>query len=58
MPATMPEIWKRIGAGDKETAWNTVYAFGALPQNAKVTGGDPLFPRINIQQELEYMAAI
>lgn len=58
MPNTMPEVWKRIGAGDKETAWQTVYAFGGLPQNAKVTGGDPLFPRINIPQELEFLSAI
>lgn len=58
MPNTMPEVWKRIGAGDKDTAWQTVYAFGGLPQNAKVTGGDPLFPRINIPQELEFLSAI
>ena len=58
MPTTMPEVWKRIGAGEKETAWNTLYTFGGLPANAEVTGGAPLFPRINIPQELEYMAAI
>lgn len=58
MPTTMPEIWKRIGAGAAETAWETTYTFGTLPATASVSGGDPLFPRINIVQEIEYLSAI
>lgn len=58
MPTTMPEIWKRIGADANETAWASIYKFGTLRPDASVTGGDPLFPRINIEQELEYMSAV
>lgn len=58
MPTTMPEIWKRIGADAAETAWETTYKFGTLPQTASVSGGDPLFPRINIGQEIEYLSAV
>lgn len=57
MPGTMPEVWKRIGAGEKETGWNTAYTFGLLPKNATVAGGDPLFPRIDIPKELLELAA-
>lgn len=56
MPNTMPEILKRIGAGADEVKWDSIYTFGKLNPQATVTLGDPLFPRINIEQELAFLS--
>ena len=56
MPNTMPEILKRIGACADEVKWDSIYTFGKLNPQATVTLGDPLFPRINIEQELAFLS--
>ena len=58
MPQTMPEVWKRIGASESETTWNSIYKFGGLKANATVGEGAPLFPRINIEKELEELSSV
>ena len=50
MPDTSAEIMKRIGADD--FSWESMAFFGTLPRDAHVTGGDPLFPRIDAEKEL------
>lgn len=56
MPNTMPEILKRIGAAHSENEWDSAYQFGALQQDVTVSLGDPLFPRINIEEEINFLA--
>ena len=58
MPQTMPEVWKRIGASEAETTWASIYKFGGLKANATVGEGAPLFPRINIDKELEELSSV
>ena len=58
MPQTMPEVWKRIGASEAETTWASIYKFGGLKANATVGEGAPLFPRINIEKELEELSSV
>lgn len=58
MPQTMPEIWKRIGAEAEETSWASIYKFGGLKADTTVSEGTPLFPRINIEKELEELASV
>ena len=50
IPDTSAEILRRIGADD--ASWESLAFFGTLPRDAKVTGGDPLFPRIDAKAEL------
>lgn len=50
MPDTAAEIQKRIGADD--CSWESMAFFGTLPRDAKVEGGNPLFPRIDAEKEL------
>ena len=50
MPETAAEISRRIGSTDD--SWASLGFFGTLPRNASVTGGDPLFPRIDLEKEL------
>ncbi len=58
MPQTMPEIWNRIGASTEETSWNSIHQFGALKPNVTVGEGAPLFPRINIDKEIEELSSV
>ena len=50
MPDTSAEIMKRIGADD--FSWESMAFFGTLPRDARVQGGEPLFPRIDAEKEL------
>ena len=50
MPDTSAEILRRIGAD--EAGWESMAFFGTLPRDAQVTGGAPLFPRIDVAKEL------
>ena len=56
MPETSEKIMARIGA--KEYGWDSLVGFGVLPACASVTAGDALFPRIDVQKELEALAEI
>ncbi len=56
MPQTAEKIMARIGAS--EYGWDSLATFGVLPAAAAVTGGDPLFPRIDMAKELEALEAI
>ncbi len=56
MPQTAEKIMARIGAS--QYGWDSLSVFGVLPAAAAVTGGDPLFPRIDMAKELEALEAI
>lgn len=58
MPNTMPEVWKQIGAPEAFTAYDTLGTFGKLPENVTVCKGAVLFPRIDVEKEIEEMNAI
>ena len=53
MPETSREILRRLGgaAGD----WQSLTQFGLLPQDAAVEQGPALFPRIDLDRELEVL---
>ena len=53
MPETMPKIWEQIGASEAETAYSTVSSFGTLPANVTVHKGDIIFPRIDVNKEID-----
>ena len=58
MPNTMPEIWKQIGASEELTKYETLGEFGKLPANVTVCKGAVLFPRIDVDKEIDEMNAI
>ncbi len=53
MPHTMPEVWKQIGAGENDVTWESAKTFGVLSATVTVTKGEVLFPRIDIDKEIE-----
>ena len=56
MPETSGRIMERVGA--KEYGWDSLNTFGVLPAEAAVTGGEALFPRIDIGKELAALAEL
>ena len=56
MPETAAEIRSRIGAEAYD--WDSLADFFALPAEAQVTCGDPLFPRIDAEKELQELEAM
>jgi len=53
MPSTMPLVWEQIGADENAVAYDTVATFGTLPKNVTVHKGDIIFPRIDVEKEIE-----
>ena len=53
MPKTMPKVWEQIGAEKAVTEYDTLDTFGVLPENVTVHKGEVLFPRIDMEKEIE-----
>ena len=58
MPNTCPEIWKQIGASEEACAWDASDKVGALAANVTVQKGEVLFPRLDMDKEMEELAKI
>ena len=58
MPKTMPKVWDQIGAKPEDVEYNTLGTFGKLPANVTVHKGEVLFPRIDIEKEIDELNAL
>ena len=56
MPDTVAEIGRRLGTDKLD--WDSLCVYGLLPADAEVIQGDPLFPRIDLEKELDELEAI
>ncbi len=52
MPATMPKALEQIGASDYAT-YENAKKFGVLPLDVEVNPGEVLFPRIDVEKEID-----
>ena len=57
MPESCERIRGMLGAAEEEFTWDTACRWGVLQDGAKVTKGDNLFPRIDMQKELAELEA-
>lgn len=53
MPTTMPKVWEQIGAVPEDVTYEKLSVFGVLPENVTVHKGEILFPRIDVDKEIE-----
>ena len=53
MPSTMPRVWEQIGADESAVSYDTTATFGVLPKNVTVHKGNIIFPRIDVEKEIE-----
>ena len=58
MPTTMPKVWEQIGAAAADVEYGKLDKFGVLPENVTVHKGEILFPRIDVDKEIEELNAI
>jgi methionyl-tRNA synthetase len=58
MPTTMAEIWEQIGAKEEHVTYENMNRFGVLPADVTVKKGKIIFPRIDIDKEIEELNAI
>ncbi len=58
MPHIMPKVWEQIGAGEHDTAYETLGRFGVLDKNVTVKKGEVLFPRFDLAKEVEELNAM
>lgn len=53
---TPGEIFRQLGIQSEEAkAWNSLAEFSAIPAGTKVEKGDPIFPRLEIADEVEFI---
>lgn len=59
MPETPKKIWEQLGIKDSElVSWESTKVWGRYPQGGLVTKGEAIFPRIDINKELEELEKI
>ena len=59
MPNTPNAIHAQLGIADSALkTWDSAYDFGALPKAVQIQKGEIVFPRIDVEKELEELAAI
>ncbi|MBD5080786.1 MAG: methionine--tRNA ligase [Ruminococcaceae bacterium] len=58
MPAIMPKALEQIGAKESDTEYDKLSVFGVLPADVTVKKGDALFPRIDVNAEIDYLNSI
>ena len=58
MPVTMPQIWEQIGASSADVTYENAGKFGVLSETNEVKKGNIIFPRIDVDKEIEELNAI
>lgn len=58
MPFSTPEINRQIGAKAEDVIWDNAGKRGILAPDATVVKGDVLFPRIDLEKEIEELNAM
>ncbi|WP_294909269.1 methionine--tRNA ligase [uncultured Ruminococcus sp.] len=58
MPTTMPKALEQIGACEKCAKYENADKFGILPPDVTVKKGEALFPRIDVDKEIEELNSI
>ena len=58
MPTTMPKALEQIGACEKCASYENAGTFGTLPKDVTVHKGEALFPRIDVEKEIDELNQI
>ena len=57
MPESMEKLFVQIGAGADAQSWESAAAWGVLAEDAAITKGENLFPRIDMEKALVELEA-
>lgn len=58
MPSTMPAVWEQIGADKALITYENAGKTGVLPADVTVKKGPALFPRIDVNKEIDELNAL
>lgn len=58
MPTTMPKVWEQIGAAESDITYENAGKFGVLHADVTVHRGEIIFPRIDVDKEIEELNKI
>jgi methionyl-tRNA synthetase len=58
MPDTALKIRGQLGVSEDLGTWESVLAYGAIPEGTPVRKGEALFPRIDVEKELAELTRI
>lgn len=58
MPVTMPKVWEQIGAKEADVTYEKTAEFDVLPADVTVHKGEILFPRIDMDKEIDELNAM
>ncbi len=58
MPTTMPKVWEQIGAAEADVTYANANKFGVLPAGVTVKRGEIIFPRIDVDKEIDELNKI
>lgn len=58
MPSTMPKIWEQIGADESLITYENAGKTGVLPLDVTIKRGPAIFPRIDVEKEIEELNAL
>ncbi len=58
MPTDMPKIWEQIGASAEAATYENADKYGVLPSDVTVKKGDIIFPRIDVEKEIDELNAL
>ncbi len=58
MPETMPKVWEQIGASSDDLEYSKADIFGVLPLDVSIKKGEIIFPRIDVEKEIEELNSI
>ena len=53
MPTAMPKVWEQIGASKSLITYENAGKYGVLPADVTVKKGPALFPRIDVEKEID-----
>ncbi|KUO96591.1 methionine--tRNA ligase [Ferroacidibacillus organovorans] len=59
MPKTPAAVFAKLGLpSDSEIVWEDAAVYGVLPSGIAVAKGEPLFPRLDVAEEMEALQAV
>ncbi|MDQ0209162.1 methionine--tRNA ligase [Alkalicoccobacillus murimartini] len=58
MTKTPGKIWEQLGIKEAQTSWDSILEFGQLPAGTKVSKGEPIFPRLDVKEEVAHIVEL
>ncbi|GAF17741.1 LOW QUALITY PROTEIN: methionyl-tRNA synthetase [Bacillus sp. JCM 19046] len=58
MTRTPEKMWAQLGIDETIAGWESIRTFGQIPENTKVSKGEPVFPRLDVEKEVDYIVEL